>query len=62
MAAPGQETTACEEEEGMGNNAMSFALIVIVIGNGSIQAAQGQQQLISVQGHGAKWAKPIEQR
>jgi hypothetical protein len=54
--------TACEEEEGMGNNAMSFALIVIVIGNGSIQAAQGQWQLISVRGHGAKWAEPIEQR
>jgi hypothetical protein len=46
----------------MGNNAISFALIVIVIGNGSIQAAQGQQQLISVRGHGAKWAEPIEQQ
>jgi hypothetical protein len=36
MAAPGQEMTACEEGEGMGNNAMSFAVVVVGGGDGSI--------------------------
>jgi hypothetical protein len=31
MAAPGQETTTCEEKEGMGNDATVFA----VVGGGS---------------------------
>jgi hypothetical protein len=47
MAMPGRETTACEEGEGMGNDATSFAIIVIGGGNGLIQAVQGQWRLIA---------------
>jgi hypothetical protein len=36
MAVPGQETMACEEGEGMGNNTTSFAIIVSGGGNGPI--------------------------
>jgi hypothetical protein len=45
----------------MGNNAMSFAVIVLGSGDGSIQAAQGQWQLIAMQGRGVRWARLIEQ-
>jgi hypothetical protein len=62
MAVPGQETTACEEGEGMGNNAMSFAGIICSGSNRSIQAAQGQQRSIAMQGYGVRWAGPIERR
>jgi hypothetical protein len=61
MATPGQEMMACQEEEGMGKDAVSFAVIVIVVGNGLIQASQGQWRLIAVQGCGAQWPKPIKQ-
>ncbi len=62
MAASGQEMVACEEGEGMGNNTMSFAVIVIGGGDGSIQAAQGQLRLITAQGPGARRAGLIEQQ
>ncbi len=47
MAAPGQEMTACEEGDEMGNNATSFANILVGGNNGSIQDTQGQQRLIA---------------
>jgi hypothetical protein len=53
---------ACEEGEGMGNDAMSFAIIIVGGGNGSIQAAQGQWRLIAMQGPGAQQAGLIEQQ
>jgi hypothetical protein len=60
MAMPGQEMMACQEEECMGKDAASFAIIVIIVGNGLIQAAQGQWRLIAVQGCGAQWPKLIK--
>jgi hypothetical protein len=45
----------------MGNNAMSFAVIVVGGGDGLIQAAQGQRRLITAQGCGTQWAGLIEQ-
>jgi hypothetical protein len=47
MAALGQETMVCEEGEGMDIKATSFAIIISDGGNGSIQAAQGQQWSIA---------------
>jgi hypothetical protein len=44
----------------MGNNGMSFAIVIGVGGNGLIQAAQGQQQSIAVKGHGAQQTRPIK--
>ena len=40
MTALGQETTGCEEGEGTGNDAKFFAIVVVVGGDKSIQAAQ----------------------
>jgi hypothetical protein len=60
MAAPGQETMACEEGEGMGIDATSFAAIIIGGGDGSIQAAQGQWWSIATQGGGAQQAGLIK--
>ncbi len=60
MAAPGQEMMACEKGEGMGNDATLFAVIVIVGGNESVQAAQGQRR--SIASHGARRAGPIKQQ
>jgi hypothetical protein len=53
--------TACEEGEGMGKDATSFAVIVVGGGSGLIQAAQGQWQSIAAQGCGAQQARLIEQ-
>jgi hypothetical protein len=60
MATPGQELTACEEGERMGNKKTSFAIVIGGSSNGSIQAAQGQQWLIAVQGCGLQQARPIK--
>jgi hypothetical protein len=64
MAVPGQETMTCEEGEGMGNEARSFAIGSGGGGGGDglIQAAQGQQWSIAAQGRGVQRAEPIEQR
>jgi hypothetical protein len=61
MAAPGQEMTAYEEGEGMGNKATSFAIIGGGGGDGPIQTAQRQRWSIALQGHGVQWAGPIKQ-
>jgi hypothetical protein len=44
----------------MGNSAMSIAIMVVGGGNGSIQAAQGQRRLISMQGCRAERAGLIK--
>jgi hypothetical protein len=62
MAGPGRETMACEEGEGMGNDATSFAVIVLSGSNRSIQAAQAQRWSITMQGCGAQRARLIEQQ
>jgi hypothetical protein len=46
----------------MDNKARSFAVVVLGGSNKSIQAAQGQRQLIAVQGCGAQRAGPIKQK
>jgi hypothetical protein len=46
----------------MGNNAMSFAVIVVGGGNSLIQAAQGQWRSITTRGCGAQRAGLIKQR
>jgi hypothetical protein len=48
--------------EGMGNDAMSFAVIVSGSGDGLIQAARVQRQLIAAQGCGAQRAGLIKQQ
>jgi hypothetical protein len=51
---------ACEEGGGMGYDSMTFGIVVGSNGDGSIQAAKGQRQLIAVQGRGARHAGPIK--
>ncbi len=62
QATPGQDLADSEEGEGMGNNAMSFAVIGGSGGGGnrSIQAFQGQQWSITMQGCGVQKAEPIK--
>jgi hypothetical protein len=54
MAAPGQETTASEEGEDMGNNGTSFTIVLGVGGKGLIQATQGQWQSVAAQQRGVQ--------
>jgi hypothetical protein len=62
MAAPGRETTACEEGEGMGNNGASFAVVVGGSSEGLIQAAQGRWRSIAMQDCGVQQAGLIKQQ